>query len=246
MQTTQTILVVEDHPINREVIRRQLELLGWAVDLVGDGVQALDQWRRSPGHYALLLTDLSMPFAYQLAAAIRAEEAGRDLPIVALTKNPLLDEGVLCRGVGISDFLQMPIQLPELEAVLRRCLPVAAPPTAPAAEPEKLLDIAMLKSFIGDDDAMANMMLQEFTRVAAGTQADMRQASQDGDWEVLGANAHRLKSSARYVGAVTLGDACERLEALAKKGETAAALTLAREVDQLTDRVRAAIAAQQG
>ena len=243
MQTKQTILVVEDHPINREVIRRQFELLGWAVDLVGDGVQALDQWRRSPGHYALLLIDLSMPFAHQLAVAIRAEAAGRDLPIVALTTNPLPDEVVLCRGVGISDFLQMPIQLPELEAVLRRCLPVAA---APAAEPEKLLDIAMLKSFIGDDDAMANMMLQEFTRVAAGTQADMRQASQNGDWEVLGANAHRLKSSARYVGAVTLGNACERLEALAKKGETAAAVTLAREVDQLTDRVRAAIAALRG
>ena len=53
------ILVAEDNETNRKVIQRQFSLLGYAADIVENGVQALERWESGP--YALLLTDLHMP-----------------------------------------------------------------------------------------------------------------------------------------------------------------------------------------
>ena len=68
------ILVAEDNEINQKVLSKQLSLLGYRAEMVGDGVQALARWRR--GGHALRLTDLHMPVmdGYTLAAAVRAEE----------------------------------------------------------------------------------------------------------------------------------------------------------------------------
>jgi len=53
------VLVVEDHPVNREVLVLQLELLGIAADSVENGVDALEAWAR--GRYAAVLADIHMP-----------------------------------------------------------------------------------------------------------------------------------------------------------------------------------------
>ena len=68
------ILVAEDHEVNREVIKRQLHLLGYGVDLAVDGQEAFELWRA--GHYALVITDLQMPNmdGIQLTTAIRAQD----------------------------------------------------------------------------------------------------------------------------------------------------------------------------
>src|SRR5262249_10531608 len=55
----QRVLVVDDHPVNREVLVRQLELLGIPADTVNDGVEAFAAW--APGRYAAVLVDVHMP-----------------------------------------------------------------------------------------------------------------------------------------------------------------------------------------
>src|SRR5207247_1605705 len=52
------VLVVDDHPVNREVLVRQLDLLGFAADTAEDGVDALDAW--APGRYVAVLADIHM------------------------------------------------------------------------------------------------------------------------------------------------------------------------------------------
>src|SRR6266542_5267820 len=53
------VLVVEDHPVNREVLVLQLKLLGIAADSSENGVDALAAWAR--GRYAAVLADIHMP-----------------------------------------------------------------------------------------------------------------------------------------------------------------------------------------
>src|SRR5262245_61134021 len=53
------VLVVDDHPINRDVLVRQLDLLGVVADAAADGAEALKAWAR--GGYAAVLTDIHMP-----------------------------------------------------------------------------------------------------------------------------------------------------------------------------------------
>lgn len=68
------VLVVDDHPIDRLVLMRQVAMLGYANESAEDGRQALELWKS--GRFALVITDCNMPVmdAYRLARAIRAAE----------------------------------------------------------------------------------------------------------------------------------------------------------------------------
>ena len=70
------MLVVDDHPVNREVLVRQLELLGLAADTANDGVEAPGGLEQS-ARYAAVLADIHMPRmdGYELTRQIRAAEA---------------------------------------------------------------------------------------------------------------------------------------------------------------------------
>ncbi|WP_042697221.1 DUF3369 domain-containing protein [Azospirillum sp. B506] len=124
------ILVAEDHPTNRQVIQRQLTLLGHVMETAEDGVQALELWRA--GGHGLLLTDCQMPEmdGMELARSIRAAEAaakgaaeGPRLPIVAITANATENEAQLCLLAGMDDTLAKPVSLADLRRVVDRFLP---------------------------------------------------------------------------------------------------------------------------
>ncbi len=122
------ILVAEDHPTNRQVIQRQLTLLGHVMETAEDGVQALAMWRA--GGHGLLLTDCQMPEmdGMELARSIRAAEAsggGPRLPIVAITANATENEAQLCLASGMDDTLAKPVSLADLRRVVDRFLPPA-------------------------------------------------------------------------------------------------------------------------
>ncbi len=77
--------VADDHPVNREVLVRQLELLGIASDTVNDGVEALEAWAAAEGRYAAVLADIHMPRmdGHELTRQIRAAEAKRGASVRA-------------------------------------------------------------------------------------------------------------------------------------------------------------------
>ncbi len=120
----QLILVAEDDEVNQQVILRQVEVLGYAAEVAGNGQEALRMWRE--GSYALLLTDLHMPDmdGYTLTETIRQEEAtrpgGRRMPILALTANALHGEAMRALASGMDDYMTKPLQLDMLRVALER------------------------------------------------------------------------------------------------------------------------------
>ncbi|WP_090907280.1 PAS domain S-box protein [Nitrosospira sp. Nsp13] len=230
------ILVAEDNEINQKVIRQQLSLLGYAADIAGDGQEALKRWES--GNYALLLTDLHMPEmdGYQLTAAIRhAEQDKTRIPIIAFTANALKGEAEHCRAVGMDDYLSKPVQLAHLKAVLHKWLPVpksgaqapvvATAPVTPAAA-DRSMDVSVLEALVGNDPAVIDEFLRDFRASSARIAADLRAASQAGEAATAGAAAHKLKSSARSVGALVLGDLCAEMEKAGKAGDIEAVKAL--------------------
>jgi PAS domain S-box-containing protein len=198
------ILVAEDNVINQKVILQQLALLGFAADIANDGLEALKRWHS--GDYALLLTDLHMPKmdGYELTAAIRAEEKDhRHLPIIALTANALKGEAQHCREFGMDDYLSKPAPLASLAVILDKWLPVAA---------AKPVDISLLAALVGDDPEIISDFLQHFNDSAKQIAAELTTACAEGEAGQARGAAHRLKSSARSVGALVLGDLCEKIE----------------------------------
>lgn len=118
------ILVAEDHPVNQELIRHQLALLGFACDVVNDGAEALVALEHT--RYGCLLTDCHMPnlSGYELTRRIREAEVARGgahrLPILGITANTAPDDLDLCREAGMDDSLIKPTRLATLRDYLSR------------------------------------------------------------------------------------------------------------------------------
>jgi signal transduction histidine kinase/HPt (histidine-containing phosphotransfer) domain-containing protein/ActR/RegA family two-component response regulator len=216
------ILVAEDHELNQKVIRGQLRLLGYAADVVPDGRAALEHWRS--GVYSLVLADLHMPVmdGYDLALAIRVAEAGGPrTPIVALTANALDGEAERCRNAGMDDYLSKPASLVSLANVLGRWLHGSAPTaslpllalgseldTGPAAR----LDVSVLEALVGSDPALIREFLEEFNASIRRAGAELLTAVSLGRAVEAAAAAHKIKATARSVGAYPLAELCASIE----------------------------------
>jgi CheY-like chemotaxis protein len=130
-------LVVDDSPLNQEVVERALRREGARVTLVADGQQALDRLRAQPQDVDAVLMDIQMPVMDGLTAtrAIRQELGLTELPVIAFSAGVLAEQRQQAREAGVSDFLAKPVDLDELVAVLRRWTD-PQPAVAPVAEPQ--------------------------------------------------------------------------------------------------------------
>jgi len=227
---SQLILLAEDNPTNQDVIRRQLNLLGYACEIANNGAEAMRAWRT--GRYALILTDCHMPEmdGYELTAAVRLGEAkGTRIPIIAITANALQGESERCFASGMDDYLSKPVTLPALRDMLRKWMPErgAPPPAAPAeaehpVEPVAVLapapcdntaiDPRVIKEMFGDDDATFKEILTLFMETSVQLIDDLVHGCETGNAEEIESAAHNLKSAARTVGARGLGESCDVLE----------------------------------
>ena len=119
------VLVVEDTPVNQTIIRIGLERMGYRVDTVGNGAEAIRKVEQ--GDYAVVLMDCHMPGmdGYAATTAIRDFEVRtgrRHLPIIAVTASVTGDEQARCRAAGMDDYLSKPFSIQELDAMLRQHL----------------------------------------------------------------------------------------------------------------------------
>ena len=119
------ILVVEDHPMNQRLLQRVLANLGCRFCVAENGRRAIDELTARGADYDLVLLDLHMPEMDGLAALReirggRAGEAVKSIWIIALTADAREEERAHGMEAGLNDYLTKPLQLPELEAALRR------------------------------------------------------------------------------------------------------------------------------
>ncbi|WP_426201102.1 ATP-binding protein [Pseudomonas sp. TWP3-1] len=198
------ILIAEDNPINRAIIKEQLEALGCTVVATADGEQALHQWL--PGLFDMVLTDVNMPVmnGYELAIALRENDA--DLPIIGITANALRDEGERCATVGMNAWLVKPLNLQTLRTQLLKHCKVAE--TSPAADPHRPTHV---KPGFDQPQLSAKMrvlffstMQQDIDKVTA--------ALQENDAAALGQHLHGMAGALGAVQAGSLADACINLE----------------------------------
>ena len=116
------ILVTEDNPINRLVLRAQLEKLGYQAHAVANGVEAVEAVQQ--GIYDLVLMDCQMPQMDGFEATRRLRESGSPhVPIVAITANAMAGDRERCIREGMNDYLSKPVELGPLAEVLERWLP---------------------------------------------------------------------------------------------------------------------------
>jgi signal transduction histidine kinase/CheY-like chemotaxis protein len=116
-----TVLVAEDNSVNQRVAVRMLERLNCRVDVVPNGLEAVE--RVAAVAYDLVLMDCQMPVmnGYEATTAIRrANHAHAGIPIVAMTAHALQGDRERCLAAGMTDYIRKPVQAADLRAAIER------------------------------------------------------------------------------------------------------------------------------
>jgi two-component system, sensor histidine kinase and response regulator len=128
--STIRLLVAEDNIINQKVAARMLEKLGYRVDVVANGQEALKAL--SHASYAVVFMDCQMPEmdGFAATAEIRTREASlasdapsQRIPIIAMTANAMQGDREACLAAGMDDYISKPITINALRESLARVLP---------------------------------------------------------------------------------------------------------------------------
>ena len=228
------ILVAEDNPVNQQVALGLLRKLGHSVDVVGDGVEALEAVRQLP--YDLVLMDVQMPEMDGLEAtrAIRAlSSPAATIPIVAMTANAMRGDDQTCLDAGMDGYISKPIDRSKLIEVLARYSNATEPAgdAAPAAKPAGAqVDFAVLDMLAADIDTdVVQAILVKFMEDAGARIATSREALARADHDRMRREAHTIKGAAASLGLAAIREACVGLETACREaapgdGTPAAAL----------------------
>ncbi|ABK45761.1 PAS/PAC sensor hybrid histidine kinase [Magnetococcus marinus MC-1] len=222
------LLLVEDNPINQQVAAELLERVGLVVDIAENGQQALDRLARF--EYDLVLMDLHMPVmdGSEAMQRIRAQEAWRSLPVLALSTGTGEEEQLDLQDLGFQGFLHKPIRPERLYGALKRWI---TRPTLDAswrivARGDEVPLLRGVDPEIGINRLAGNqelyvVLLSRFFQLYAEVLPSMQQQLQRGQWAVLGRQIHGLRNRAAALGAVELAKAVVALELAMADGHEA-------------------------
>ncbi|KVK72759.1 hypothetical protein WJ47_16885 [Burkholderia ubonensis] len=218
------VLVVDDHPVNRELIHDQLELLGYQSDVASGGMAAL----RLLGErrYDMVLTDLNMPGmdGYTLAEFLRDRRAS--LPIIAITAHATEKERQRCKHAGIDGVLLKPLSLEALDNEIR--------------EQVCHLKGASRTAFAAADPAQGTLSETMRNGLAESLEASSRlihHALASNDMGAVLSQLHRIKGAFAMIHEVEMVQLCEHLEGLGKANDNQAILEQFPKLDLLAQSI---------
>ncbi|MCR5675958.1 MAG: response regulator [Lachnospiraceae bacterium] len=238
-------LVVDDEPMNHMVAREVFGEYGMEVHSVMSGEDAITAV--SDTDYDIVFMDHMMPGMDGVEAMkrIRARmgRLGKDMPIVALTANAVSTAKEMFLREGFDGFIAKPIEIFELERVLRKVLPKSmitievesgthggssgAGPSAengssggPFAELENHgVNTKTGMTFCQNDREFYGQMLAQYGSEGEKKHADLDRYLAAGDLKNYEVLIHSVKSSSKMIGAMDLFERARQLEEAAKAGD---------------------------
>ncbi len=126
-------LVVDDHVVNRELLKIMLRRQGYLADLATNGEEAIAL--ATTTSYSIIFMDLEMPVmdGFATTKKIReCESSGRRIPIVAVTAMTAKGTREKCLAAGMDEYLTKPVYLPALKSTLE-AMTTLGTPTSPSA-----------------------------------------------------------------------------------------------------------------
>ncbi|MEG9527881.1 MAG: ATP-binding protein, partial [Hyphomicrobiales bacterium] len=237
------LLLVEDVPLNQELACAVLESQGYAVDVAGDGAEAITAVGTSVAAgraYDLVLMDVQMPLVDGLTATRRIRALAPpacDIPIVAMTANVLPAQLEELREAGMDDHVGKPFRRADLFATISRWTAPGARRPARSEEPRRraqidsaILDAAVLGEMevsFGSDrvSALLDLLANELSERFRPSETDRLQIAHD---------AHALVAAAGLLGFVGLSSLCREVEAAAHAGADLMPLIRRLEVQRAT------------
>jgi signal transduction histidine kinase/DNA-binding response OmpR family regulator len=241
------VLVAEDNSVNQKVAAAMLKHLGYRVDVVADGREAVQAVGRVA--YAAVLMDCQMPEmnGYEASAEIRRQERdGHRVPIVAVTASAIKGDEDRCLDAGMDAYVTKPVTVETLGAVLSRL--IDAGPDRDGQD-VAVLDRATLDCLWelgGDSPAVLAELAEVFIQGAPADIALLAGAVARVDLEATAQAAHRLKGSCAAVGATRMSRLAAEIEDAARDNRSEGIAGPAARIEQSFEDVRGALLAAAG
>ncbi|RQS19266.1 response regulator [Burkholderia sp. Bp8992] len=193
------VLVAEDHPASRALLRDQLDALHYDATIVANGIEAMRAYFSHP--FDVVLTDLGMPELDGFALANFLREQGAKVPVIAMTAHATDEDRRRCTEVGAVEVVLKPLSIDALEAVLRRHGMRGNSVNTYSADSEVL-----------QPPAMTDEIRDKLRSATRHSLAVVEDALARGDVDCLGRELHSMRGGFALAGMVEAGDACARGE----------------------------------
>ncbi|MEC4890425.1 MAG: PAS domain S-box protein [Nitrospira sp.] len=236
--TGKKILLAEDNLINQKVAVRMFERLGYRVDVVANGLEAVEALSRIP--YDMVFMDCQMPEmdGFDATREIRRREAGdkeqeaadsgasglrpraaRRVPIIAMTGNAMQGDRERCLQAGMDDYVPKPITSEVLAAVFERWrwTDAGLPPGASLPSIDPLIFGGLRELTDDDDPGVPVRLLRHFVADTPTRLATLGTACRQGRAEDVRRIAQRLKGRAAHLGLTGIARVSERVALMAAR-----------------------------
>jgi two-component system cell cycle response regulator DivK len=116
------ILIVEDNPMNRDMLSRRLIRSGHLVVMAGDGRQGITSAQTE--HPDLILMDMSLPEidGWEATRRLKSDKSTRRIPVIALTAHAMSSDRQKCMEAGCDDYDTKPVDYQRLTAKIQAVL----------------------------------------------------------------------------------------------------------------------------
>ena len=236
------LLLADDNLINQKVAVRMLEKLGYRVDVVANGLEAVEAVTRIP--YTAVLMDCQMPEmdGYEATIEMRKQNGhARHIPVIAMTANAMKEDREKCLGSGMNDFMSKPVKLEALKEMLQKwvsqgsqrdekeCPSEGEQTGLSHAQQELALPIdasepslnagtlAELRQLGGEESpSFLTTVIDQFLKDSPNHLDAIYEAVEENNPEALGKVAHVFKGSCRYMGALPLAELAYQLEQMGR------------------------------
>lgn len=202
------LLLAEDNPVNQQVAVEMLETLGYRVETVENGREAVNAVAKN--QYAAVLMDCQMPEmnGYEATQAIRKQEsAGKRIPIIAVTAHALSGDRERAISAGMDDYLSKPITIERLGSAVSRWVNQSA--ATSSSEGTAALAVATsLDPAVKRSRKVVELLLAQL----ATFPRQLRESTTKEDRTLVREAAHKFKGSCLAVGALKMAELCRTVE----------------------------------
>jgi CheY-like chemotaxis protein len=235
MDASGSVLLAEDNLVSQRVAEAMLQSLGFDVDVVGDGAQAVKAASTKP--YRAILMDCQIPIldGYEATGQIRhLEGTRRRTPIIAVTALAARSNQERCMAAGMDDFVAKPLTPSGLTVILAHWVPDGALPsiaidpsgpppdrrmhldhahesTRPALDPQAVARLDWLGATAGED--LVGRLTVIFAADAVTHVDALRRALAGEDAVAVSRLARTLGAASVNLGAIHLARLCDSLVA---------------------------------
>jgi signal transduction histidine kinase/CheY-like chemotaxis protein len=204
------ILLVEDNPMNRQLMQHIFEQWHIDFDIAVNGMEAVERVRTEV--YDMLLMDIQMPGmdGYTATEKIR-QELHMEVPIIAMTAHALAGEREKCLSHGMDDYLSKPIDEKSLYKMICKYVP------AEENNHNGLINLDYLESLAKGDKRFESIMINSFIEQLPMELGQLHSAIDRRDYNTIKSVAHTMKSTVSYLGMTKISKLLQQVESEAEK-----------------------------